>query len=616
MTNMGPTPEPDDGLLRRGLFTRREPSPAEPLMTAGEYRLADTMQRAIDERLELGVRTIEEQATALLREVATEVWRSSSRDVRPEQERIMTILARDQAIRSLIASSDERFQSLAVRTARLEDHLNDLSESERRTREAMEHSAEAIREVASSPTLHGMDVVRTQLEQVERHIAEAFAHMDERDKHLTETVLIQVKEHGELIATETTRVVEAMQGYVQGGAEAVGRLAQRIEEHAQMFITQDHDITEHVREVVANEVSELAQSLDLVREKVGLHGRDQDLLRAQIENLLEARIRGLAELIRSDTTTLRSLIEERAATELAGGLDETTVIRLVDERMGAMERIVVERMAGLERTIGEEVLALSTAMGASVEHQVERMTAAAGAMDGVDAMIAESQSAFEERMLAQLDDRMTAIARLIRSDNQALAGRIGQLDAGREGAEPVDQEVLRSLVRSVKELQAGMASDMLGTMDRRFQAMSDQLHREGQSQAEAMVKVAEILGQKIDRVANPCGSGDGRRHPDRGGPHVRRDPCDVLRQPPRHRLIEPDDGLALADRLFRDAVALDRDPRVERDRPGIPVHRGDPSTGDDLLAGEDRCTELGGDADRPGPGRRPTRRRMPLGAPS
>ena len=54
-----------------------------------------------------------------------------------------------------------------------------------------------------------------------------------------------------------------------------------------------------------------------------------------------------------------------------------------------------------------------------------------------------------------------------------------------------------------------MASDMLGTMDRRFQAMSDQLHREGQSQAEAMVKVAEILGQKIDRLGAQVDQGMG-----------------------------------------------------------------------------------------------------------
>ena len=38
-------------------------------------------------------------------------------------------------------------------------------------------------------------------------------------------------------------------------------------------------------------------------------------------------------------------------------------------------------------------------------------------------------------------------------------------------------------------------------MDRRFQTMSDQLHKETQLQAEAMLKVAEVLGQKIDRLS-------------------------------------------------------------------------------------------------------------------
>jgi hypothetical protein len=42
---------------------------------------------------------------------------------------------------------------------------------------------------------------------------------------------------------------------------------------------------------------------------------------------------------------------------------------------------------------------------------------------------------------------------------------------------------------------------MVGTMDRRFQTMSDQLHKETQLQAEAMLKIAEVLGAKIDRVS-------------------------------------------------------------------------------------------------------------------
>lgn len=471
-------------------------------MTPTEFRLAETLERTVDERLDEGIRTIEEQASGLMREVATEIWRSSARDVRPEQERIVALLSRDQAIRSLIASSDERFQSLVVRTARLEDHLTDLSRSERRTREAMESSAAAIREIANSPTLHGVEGVRTQLEMVERHIAETFAHMDERDQLLTETVLTQVHEHGELIASETSRVVESMQNYVQGGAEAVGRLAQRIEEHAQMFVTQDHNLGGTVREIVDEQTAELTGQLEMVQEKVGLFGREHQAIRSEIERLIESRVRGLAELIRSDSNALRSLVEERMSGEPAGDLDETGVVRAVDERMGALERIVEERMGALERTIGEEVLALSTAMAASIERNLERITTAAGAMDGLDEMVAESQQAFEERMTVHMDDRLGSLAKLIRADNQALAKKMSSLEmpAAAPAAE-IDPELLRQVLRAIKELQAGMASDMLGTMDHRFTSVSEQLHRETQSQAESMVKVAEILGQKIDRLS-------------------------------------------------------------------------------------------------------------------
>ncbi len=513
MTYSGSTREPDDGgLVRRGLFARREPSPAEPLMTPTEYRLAETVTNAVEERLEEGLRAIEAQATALMREVATEVWRSSSRDVRPEQERIVTLLSRDQAIRSLISSSDERFQSLAVRTARLEDHLSEVVDHGRQTRESMETSAAAIREIAASPAIHGVETVRSQLEQVELHIAEAFAHMDERDRHLTETVLQQVRDHGELIAGETTRVVEAMQGYVQSGAEAMGHLAQRIEEHAQAFVAQDLHVDETVRGIVEEQTADLTGQLELVQEKVGMHGREQEQLRSRIEALVESRVRGLAELVRSDSHSLHRLIEERMSSigviaadgdPVSVTFDETAVIRTVDERMAALERVVVERMASVERTVGEQVLALSTATNASIDRNLDRMSAAAGAVDGLDEMVAETQQAFEDRLMSHVDDRMTAIARLIRSDNQVLVQRLSAVGRGR-GAddEPaMDADLARQLLRTIKELQAGTATDLTGTVENRFQTMSDQLHRESQSQAETMLKVAEVLGEKIDRLS-------------------------------------------------------------------------------------------------------------------
>jgi hypothetical protein len=490
----------ESGLLRRGFFPRREPAPTEPTISEPEARLAELLQSAVDDRLQEGLQAIEEQATGLMREVAGEMWRASAKDVRPEQERIVSILSRDQAIRSLIASSDERFQALAVRSASLEDHLNDLAESERRTRESMEDTARAIREIADSPTLHGVEAVRTQLEMVERHIAEAFAHFDQRDEAIATEVLDQVREHGQLVTRETARIVEAMQAYVQGGTETVGRLAQRIEEHARLFVLQDHNIVDHVREAVEEHASELTEQISMVREKVGLHGREQEQLRASIEHAIDARMRGLGELIRSDSMKLRAYVEERAGMVVTadGTLDPSPFVRIVDERMAALEGIVGERMAALERTMGQEVLALSTAASASVERNADRMSVAAGSIEGLDELFAETQQAFAERMMQHIDERVTAIARLIRSDSQALAERFA---SGGAGGPVLDPEMIRQLIRSIKELEAGVTSDMVGTVDRRFQTLSDQLHKETQLQTEAMLKIAEVLGEKIDRLS-------------------------------------------------------------------------------------------------------------------
>ena len=128
------------------------------------------------------------------------------------------------------------------------------------------------------------------------------------------------------------------------------------------------------------------------------------------------------------------------------------------------------------------------------------MSAAAGQVDGIDELVAESQQAFQERMLGHLDERMAQIARLVRSDSQALASKMDEM-ATEAPDERLDAELLRSVLRSVKELQAGMATDMLGSIDMRFQQVADQLHREGQEQAESMLKVAEVLGAKIDRLS-------------------------------------------------------------------------------------------------------------------
>ncbi len=118
---------------RRGLFTRRPDAPE----TRPAPARTTALDLAIAERIDEGLRAIEEHAAALMREIATEMWRASGADTASEQERILTFISRDQAIGSLIAASDDRFQALALRTARLEDSLAELAENGRLVREAI-----------------------------------------------------------------------------------------------------------------------------------------------------------------------------------------------------------------------------------------------------------------------------------------------------------------------------------------------------------------------------------------------------------------------------------------------------------------------------------------------
>jgi hypothetical protein len=269
-----------------------------------------------------------------------------------------------------------------------------------------------------------------------------------------------------MVARETARVVEAMQGYVQGGAEAVGRLAQRVEEHAETFVSQDGERTS-VGATVREEVHAIGEQLELMAERMGIQGRDQVAIKAAMERFVDARVRGLAELIRSDSQALRRMIEERAAEQ------DRTLREQVEERMILVGQAVVDQVK-------------------------ESMTS----LDGIDSLVVEQQQALEERIRAHVDDRVTAIARMIRSDNQALANRFAE---GGEG----DGELVRQTLRSIKELQAGMASDVLSSVDRRFQTMSDQLHKETQSTAEAMLTIAERLSQKLDRLTAMVDEGYG-----------------------------------------------------------------------------------------------------------
>ena len=448
-----------------------------------------------------------------------------------------------------------------------------------------------------------------------------------------------MRDHGDLVSRETARIVEAMQGYVQGGTEAMGHLAQRVEQHAESFATQDIQIADDVRAAVAAGTEPIQQQLELVSERVGLHGRAQDEVRVRLEALIDARIRGLAELVRSDSNALRALIEERAAAvvtstdgpivqpvvdsdAIAEAAGQQVAIRLTSAELrleGQLEKMMDSQLV----RIGEQLEArladhLEARFGSMAEIVAQR------AAEAADVAIASSfgsglqtQASIEDRLMTHIDDRMTGIARLIRSDNQALADRLTQA-ADAMPAEPVpsapsaEPELVRETLRTLKEFQAGLPGEVAGSMDTRFRAVTDQLHAETQSTAEAMIKVAEVLGREDRPADGPRGRGVRQRPAGGHRPHVRRDPRDVGRRPPPTpdgvatevgreraglrplRLRQPNDRFAALDGPFGDAAALAAHPRVDGGGPRGRIHRANAATRHQLLTHEHRRAELGG----------------------
>src|SRR4051812_18757711 len=115
------TSEEQSGILRRGLFPRPEQREDQggPPPSGSEARLDDLVRTAIDEQMQAGIEQMEGSAASLMREIAGEIWRTSSQDVRPEQERIMTIVAKDQTAGRRWPTAAGGFQAFPRRRSRL-----------------------------------------------------------------------------------------------------------------------------------------------------------------------------------------------------------------------------------------------------------------------------------------------------------------------------------------------------------------------------------------------------------------------------------------------------------------------------------------------------------------
>jgi paraquat-inducible protein B len=400
-----------------------------------------------------------------------------------------------QTLRSMIAHTDERFQALAVRIAGLEDYLSGISSNLRALREAADAGTMVSPQddpFTETSTTRGaaiaesMGEVNTRLDELESHLAAAFEHLAGRDRLLVDTLTEQI--HAE--SAQALERVEALEGHVREGSLAMGSLVEAVQEEVRTL-------------------SELGTREIAV---------DPANIGVELERAMDEKVRGLAALIRSDSMRIAELVQQgmpEGATG-QGGLTE-----ILDARIGRMSELVsattMSAVAEVARKVPEETVGAVSekieemtisvdrdfvALTDTIDAQLRRMghAIAEEVAHSTDASLAQrlngaaagtAGGANVEHMQQMIDERMTQLARLIRSDNKAMASVV-EIAA--------QQEAAKQAARSVKEMQASLPAELLDAIDRRFHSFAESMHRETQATVEALAKTAEVLAQRIDQT--------------------------------------------------------------------------------------------------------------------
>ena len=339
-----------------------------------------------------------------------------------------------------------------------------------------------------------------------------------------------------------------MQEYVQQGVETMGHLAGSADSSMQAMSA--HDGTERNVRPVDQQISELAEQLQLLYDRTGiamssLHESVTFLgdrmgveARERLEEMnraFEARVIGLANLVRSDSEALRRelvttaeahdeaiarLLDERLhqVTETLGDSVAKTVqvklddslsaltartdeqTRLIDARAGetvsAIDRNLIRMVDALDEHferlgagVGERAAtAAELAIGARFDDVLARLHAAASVIErdgSVTRDAIEATRSHLDETRSALDTRFVALAKLVRSDSETLSGQI-----------VADQEVTKQALRAMKELQASLPSEVIQMVEERFGSLAESIERSNEMLAARIDRMADTIGQR------------------------------------------------------------------------------------------------------------------------
>jgi len=457
MQHRDPSPPPGERARRRSLFSGRTEPPTPPrsagLTPAASERaevVITAYQEMIQEQLDEGLRAIQHTANSLMHEIAAEVWRGAGGDKEAVGSTILHELSRDQAIRALISHTDERFQSLAARTGRLEDTMNMLAETVRGAREQLERGIDALADSPGSSL--GLEQIRAQLDEMTRHLGAAFQTLADRDQAIVETVHDRIREHGELIARETARISQAMESYVQQGVVAMGNLAGETGSEIKSISQRQQDLAEHLEQTVEAKMGQLGEQVQAVAE-------GERELAGRLEQTVETKMGQLGDQV-------QAIVEGER--ELAGHLDRTIEDRMA--QLGEQMQLLYDR----------------TAISASALHE---LVASFG-----DRVSGDTRAAVAA-LITTIEERVTGLAQLVRSDSEALRGEFARRTTDMD--ERFGRRLDEGLGHAMDQTLAAIDRNMIRMVD----ALDGHFDRLGAGVGERAAHAAELaIGARFDDV--------------------------------------------------------------------------------------------------------------------
>jgi hypothetical protein len=524
-----PSPPPGDDRARsRGLF--RGDATSTQALDAAAGRVEELMgayQATIQRQIEDGLRKIQLTASSLMHEIASEVWRTAGGDKDETRSRILQELSRDQALRSLIAHADERFQALAVRTARLEDTLDHVAEAVRGTREQLAERAALFAEAGAGPDAKEL---RGELAGVMRQVAAALSTLAERDQAIVDTVRERVREHGELITKETTRISAAMESYVQHGVEAIGQLAGRMDAQLSSIGARDHEVAERIDRTVQEQMALLGEQLQLMFDRMAIDtssvmetlrhdgersdtrtravGEYVQLLGERIDvasrdaieqtrRALETRVLGLAQLVRSDSEALR-----RELVRTAEQLDERTA-RALDERLGSVSAAVTDGTSRMLNELGRRMQEETAhAIRAWIDDALARLETHADEQSRrFDTRTEEALSAIDRNMVRMTDAIEVQFERLGRGVGErtaqaadlAIGERFDDVLARMHGA----AGTIETLQGAIRDGQVELQQAIDRAVDHRMSSLARLIRSDNETLAQQIVADQEASKQSL-----------------------------------------------------------------------------------------------------------------------